>query len=52
MSNSSWLLLDKFVRMGLGLAVSAWVARYLGPTQYGELAYVLAYLAFFKLYVH
>ncbi|MDH2378024.1 flippase [Providencia rettgeri] len=47
-SNSSWLLLDKFVRMGLGLAVSAWVARYLGPTQYGELAYVLAYLAFFQ----
>lgn len=47
-SNSSWLLLDKFVRMGLGLLVSAWVARYLGPTQYGELAFVLAYLAFFQ----
>ncbi|MEQ5203529.1 flippase [Providencia rettgeri] len=47
-SNSSWLLLDKFVRMGLGLLVSAWVARYLGPSQFGELAYVLAYLAFFQ----
>ncbi|WP_240669303.1 flippase [Providencia rettgeri] len=47
-SNSSWLLFDKFVRMGLGLLVSAWVARYLGPSQFGELAYVLAYLAFFQ----
>ncbi|WP_275075983.1 flippase [Providencia rettgeri] len=47
-SNSSWLLLDKLVRMGLGLLVSAWVARYLGPSQFGELAYVLAYLAFFQ----
>ncbi|QCJ72092.1 hypothetical protein C9446_19560 [Providencia heimbachae] len=34
--------------MGLGLLVSAWVARYLGPGQFGELAYVLAYLAFFQ----
>ncbi|ENG4186233.1 flippase [Providencia rettgeri] len=34
--------------MGLGLLVSAWVARYLGPSQFGELAYVLAYLAFFQ----
>ncbi|MBW3107406.1 flippase [Providencia rettgeri] len=40
--------MDKFVRMGLGLLVSAWVARYLGPSQFGELAYVLAYLAFFQ----
>ncbi|EJD6477300.1 flippase [Providencia rettgeri] len=34
--------------MGLGLLVSVWVARYLGPSQFGELAYVLAYLAFFQ----
>lgn len=47
-SNSSWLLFDKFTRMGLGLLVSVWIARYLGPSQYGELAYVLAYLAFFQ----
>ena len=46
--NSGWLLFDKLVRMGLGLFVGAWIARYLGPTQYGELAYVLTYLAFFQ----
>lgn len=47
-NNSGWLMFDKLVRLLLGLLVSAWVARYLGPAQYGELAYVLAYLAFFQ----
>lgn len=46
--NSGWLLFDKLIRMVLGLLVGAWVARYLGPAQYGELAYVLAYIAFFQ----
>ena len=46
-NNSSWLLLERLVRLVLGLLVVAWVARYLGPAQYGELAYVLAYMAFF-----
>ncbi|NBF03288.1 oligosaccharide flippase family protein [Pseudomonas sp. Fl5BN2] len=46
--NSGWLLLDKFTRMFLGLLVGAWVARYLGPSEYGELAYVIAYIAFFQ----
>lgn len=46
--NSSWLLFDKLMRMLLGLLVGAWVARYLGPAQYGELAYALAYIAFFQ----
>lgn len=34
--------------MALGLVVGAWVARYLGPSQFGELAYVLAYIALFS----
>lgn len=48
-NNSSWLLLERLVRLVLGLLVVAWVARYLGPAQYGELAYVLAYMAFFSV---
>ncbi|MBV5347453.1 flippase [bacterium] len=48
LQNSGWLLLDKMLRLTLGLLVGAWVARYLGPAQYGELAYVLAYIAFFQ----
>lgn len=47
-NNSGWLLLDKLIRLLLGLLVGAWVARYLGPSQYGELAYALAYIAFFQ----
>jgi O-antigen/teichoic acid export membrane protein len=48
LQNSGWLLLDKMLRLALALLVGAWVARYLGPAQYGELAYVLAYIAFFQ----
>jgi PST family polysaccharide transporter len=46
--NSGWLLFDKLVRAVLGLLVGVWVARYLGPTRFGELAYVLAFIAFFQ----
>lgn len=48
-NNSGWLVLDKMVRGVLTLVVGAWVARYLGPEQFGQLAYVLAYLAFFQV---
>jgi len=46
--NTGWLLGDKALRLGLGLLVGAWVARYLGPSQYGELTYVVAFVAFFQ----
>ncbi|MDF2155720.1 flippase [Vibrio sp. CAU 1672] len=47
--NSLWLVSDKFVRLVIGLLVGAWVARYLGPAEYGILAYVLAMLSFFQV---
>lgn len=47
-ANAGWLLFDRFVRLLLGFLVGAWVARYLGPSQFGELAYLLAFLAFFQ----
>jgi len=46
--NSGWLMLDRMMRLALGLLIGAWVARYLGPAQYGELVYVLAYIAIFQ----
>jgi O-antigen/teichoic acid export membrane protein len=46
--NSGWLILDKVMRGLLVLLVGAWVARYLGPQQFGELSYVLAYLTLFQ----
>jgi len=39
MENSGWLIGDKILRMGVGLLVGVWVARYLGPTQYGLMSY-------------
>jgi PST family polysaccharide transporter len=48
LNNSSWLLFDKISRLGLGLIVGAWVARYLGPNEYGKLAFILAYIAIFQ----
>ena len=43
--NSIWLFADKIVRMGAGLLVGVWVARYLGPAQFGLLNYVGAIAA-------
>jgi O-antigen/teichoic acid export membrane protein len=46
--NSGWLLVDRAIRLAVGLIVGAWVARHLGPAQYGELYFSLALIAFFQ----
>src|SRR5438105_4474650 len=46
-ANAGWMLLDRLLRIAISVVVGAWVARYLGPDRYGELAYVLAMLALF-----
>lgn len=45
--NTSWLFGDKILRMGVGLLVGVWIARYLGPEQFGLLNYALAFVALF-----
>lgn len=47
--NTGWLLFDRIIRIVIGLTIGAWVARYLGPSQFGELAYVLSFIAFFQI---
>lgn len=47
-NNSGWLIFEKVVRAVFGLLVGAWMVRYLGPVQFGQIAYVLAILAFFQ----
>lgn len=42
-----WLIGDKLLRMGVGLLVGVWVARYLGPEQFGILNYAMAFVALF-----
>jgi PST family polysaccharide transporter len=42
LGNSGWLVSDRLFRMGANFLVYLWVARYLGPTQYGQLNYAIA----------
>ena len=45
--NMGWLMVDRVVRMGMGLFVGVWVARYLGPVQFGSYNFALAFVALF-----
>ena len=36
---------DRVVRMGVGLVVGVWIARYLGPARFGSLNFALSYVA-------
>lgn len=45
--NTSWLFAEQVLRILSGLFVGVWVARYLGPEQYGIFSYVLAFTAIF-----
>lgn len=47
LDNISWLFFDKILRMGVGLLVGVWVARYLGPEKYGLLNFALAFVGLF-----
>ncbi len=44
-SNSMWLLLEKGYKLGLGFFVVSYVARYLGPHDFGMLSYALAIIS-------
>lgn len=45
--NACWLIWGKIIQMLLGLVVGILTARYLGPKNYGLLAYATAYIGFF-----
>ena len=47
LGNTGWLFADKIIRMGVGLFVGVWVARYLGPEQFGLWSYATAFTALF-----
>lgn len=48
LDNIGWLFFDKILRMGVGLIVGVWVARYLGPEQYGMINYAMAFVFLFS----
>jgi len=51
LKNISWLFYDKIIRVLGGLLIGIWVARYLGPNDFGVLNYSIAYVAMFMLFV-
>ena len=50
MSNTGWLLADKIIRMGVGLFVGVWVARYLGPELFGLFSFAGAFVGLFSAF--
>lgn len=49
LTNTGWLFADKIIRLGVGLLVWTWLARYLGPEQFGLLNYAGAFVAIFAV---
>ena len=47
--NTSWMFLAQMLRMLTSLLVGLWVARYLGPEQFGVFNYVIAFTAIFTV---
>src|SRR5581483_9950958 len=45
--NFAWLVIDRGVRLTVGIFVGSWVARYLGRQDFGLLSYALALIAIF-----
>jgi polysaccharide transporter, PST family len=48
LTNISWLFADRILRMGFGLVVSVWIARYLGIEQFGIFNYANALISLFS----
>ncbi len=46
-ANTGWQFADNLLRMGIGLLIGIWIARYLGPEQFGLLSYALAFASLF-----
>jgi PST family polysaccharide transporter len=48
--NTAWLLSENILRIGLGIFVGSWIARYLGPEQFGMLSFAIAFAALFEAF--
>ena len=47
--NTSWMFVEQMLRMIAGLFVGIWVARYLGPEQFGIFSYAIAFTSIFSV---
>lgn len=46
-ANFAWLFLDNVLRLGVGLVVGVWLARYLGAELFGQFNYAIAFVGLF-----
>ena len=46
--NTSWLLVDRLLRMSVGLFIGLWLARYLGSENFGIYSYAIAFSGLFQ----
>lgn len=47
LKNTSWLFLEKLLRIFAGLLVGSWVGRYLGPADYGAFQFSISIISIF-----
>lgn len=50
LTNIWWLLFDKFFTLGVAFFVGVYVARYLGPENYGIISFALSLIAFLAVF--
>jgi len=48
--NTSWLMTEKIIRILAALVVGVWVTRYLGPSDFGILAYAQSFVGLFAAF--
>lgn len=46
-TNSVWLFAERLVQMAVALVITTWIARSLGPLDFGKLSYATTFIAFF-----
>ncbi|MCB9772390.1 MAG: flippase [Candidatus Omnitrophica bacterium] len=51
-ANTSWMFCEKIVRAVASLIVGVYVARYLGPSNYGLLNYAISFVFIFSILAH
>ncbi len=48
LTNTSWLFVEKLIRIIIGFFVTVYIIRYLGPAQFGLLSYVTSFVFLFS----
>ena len=51
LTNVAWIFGDNILRTGVRVVLGVWIARYLGPEQFGLLSYTIALVSIFSVFV-